>query len=63
MNQNGSHLAFHSLYEGYQAWVKHQKVLEAVGKNYSEKAGVLGWDMTLQEKDRMLVVSRLLVAL
>lgn len=43
--------------------VKHQKVLEAVGRNYSEKAGVLGWDMTLQEKDRMLVVSRLLVAL
>lgn len=49
MNQRESHPGFHSFYGGSQALVKQQKVLEAVGKDYSEKVGVLGWDMMLQE--------------
>lgn len=47
---------------GHQAWVEHQQVLKALGKDCSEKDGVLAWGMILQGQDMVLVVPRLPVA-
>lgn len=48
--------------EGHQALAGHQKVLKALGKDYSEQDGVLAWDKVLQGQDMVLVVPRLPVA-